>query len=387
MTRTWKEKSKSLAQTVAAYALMYAFLPLCALGMIVLMLFVGRHGPHEVQAYFAEIGTESMAAAVGAEIEPSARREGFYFLSSELFFPVKTDKAIRYGTASYFSFQESSPKPAPKPEILYDALPAGAVPVVKADLSSRSPYINTTKYSIDLQAARARPFPCKTSSDEPLVLVLHTHATECYFEDKTNLSDFAPEGVESYFVEGETLFRCSDPTKSVVQVGKVFCDVLTQQGIPTLHCTTMHDKDDFNEAYVNSAETVKAYLKQYPSIQYVIDLHRDSVVRGEAWVKTHAEIDGKESAQVMLVVGTNQNGRHPNWLENLTVATAFKDTMDEVYPSLSRSMYLRTARFNQEFSAGCMLLEVGSAANTLAEAECAARYAAECFVKMLRDRQ
>jgi stage II sporulation protein P len=220
-----------------------------------------------------------------------------------------------------------------------------------------------------------------------LVLVLHSHGTECYFEDNTNLSDFATDEIESYFVEGQTFFRTQDTEKNVVRVGKVFSDTLNRLGIPTIHCTVMHDRDDYNNAYTYSAETVKAYLKEYPSIQYVIDLHRDSVVRGNAWVKTRTEIEGKESAQVMLVVGTNQNGRHPNWEKNLVVATAYKDTMDTLYPSLARSMYLRTARFNQEYLPGCMLLEVGSAANSLEEAETAAVLAAKAFASMLQARQ
>ena len=90
---------------------------------------------------------------------------------------------------------------------------------------------------------------------------------------------------------------------------------------------------------------------------------RDSIARGDARVKTETTVKGEKSAQVMLVVGTNQNGRHPHWEKNLVVATAYKDTMDTLYPSLARSVYLRTARFNQEFLPGCMLLEVGSAAN------------------------
>ena len=104
------------------------------------------------------------------------------------------------------------------------------------------------------------------------------------------------------------------------------------------------------------------------------------------WSWGVATIKGEKSAQVMLVVGSDTYYSHPNWEQNLVVATAFRDSMDKHFPSLSRSLYLRTARFNQEYRTGCMLLEVGSAANSLEEAENAAAFAAEAFVQMLKEK-
>lgn len=390
MKKQWKTKCEEVLKKCLTYFGVYGILPLVC-GMAVGLIFlVGRMGSDGARSLFSKIGEKSIVAAVGADAVREETAVGFYFLSGEIPLPVFTENRLVVGIAQYFRHAtKDTPSNLPSPEKRYDALPVGATPIVRADLSSSSPYINTTKYTIDLEEARETPFPCggDTESGEPLVLVLHTHGTECYFEDNTNLSDFAKGEVESYFIEGETLFRTSDPKKSVVQVGKVFTDTLIARGIPTLHCTVMHDANDFNDAYQNSAETVKRYLKEYPSIQYVIDLHRDSVVRGESWVKTFTQVKGENSAQVMLVVGTNQNGRHPNWKKNLAVATAYKDTMDRLYPSLSRSLYLRTARFNQEHLPGCMLLEVGSAANTLEEAQTAAEFAAEALARLIRDKQ
>jgi len=397
MKQNKKEKARILWKKFVSYFAVYAFLPLlCGMGTALILL-INRVGAEDAERMLATLGEKTVFSTLGGELLEKEVPVGFYFFSNEIFLPLGKNATVLLGSNRYF--QSQKPQVAPSlppsvpaikvPEIVYDSLPTGAIPIVSVDLSSASKFINTTKYTIDLEKARNDPFPSPVTSEngDPLVLVLHAHGTESYFEDRTNLSDFAPEGVESYFIEGETVFRTTDPTKSVVQVGKVFSETLTALGIPTLHCTVMHDKDDYNDAYVNSAETVKQYLKKYPSIQYVIDLHRDSVVRGEAWVKTKTEIEGISSAQVMLVVGTNQNGRHPNWEKNLVVATAFKDTMDQLYPSLSRSMYLRTARFNQEYLPGCMLLEVGSAANSLEEAETAARFAAQSFAQMLQNRQ
>ncbi|MBR3837881.1 MAG: stage II sporulation protein P [Clostridia bacterium] len=391
MKEQTKRRIKRIWKRFLTYAVTYAILPLFCGMMVALLFLINSVGATEAEALFAAAGEKTVMAAVGATLAEEPVDSGLYFLSPELI-PQNTSLPALVGSAGYLT-KLPEPKPEPEteekvPSVIYDALPVGATPVVRVDLSSPSYFINTTKYTIDIEGARNDAFPCPVTAAEekPLVLVLHTHGTECYFQDDTNLSDFAPEGVESYFIEGETSFRTDDPTRSVVQVGNVFTETLTELGVPAIHCTTMHDKDDFNDAYVNSAETVKAMLAQYPSIQYVIDLHRDSVVRGESWVKTYTEIEGTPSAQVMLVVGTNQNGRHPNWKQNLVVATAFKDSMDSLFPSLSRSLYLRTARFNQEYRPGCMLLEVGSAANTLEEAENAARFAARAFAQMLGNR-
>ncbi len=381
-----KEKIKAIFQKSVSYFAIYALLPLICGGILGLFAFIQAAGPAQAETIMAEVGEKSLTTVLGVSVAEEKAQRGLYLLSGEIPFPVHDRIPVAVGTAHYYSpLPFDSEVEERKPEILYDSLPANATPVIRCDLSSSSFYINSTQYTIDLNKTRNSPYPSavKTTENEPLVLVLHTHGTESYFEDNTNLSDFAQEGVDSYFLESNTSFRTTDPAKSVVQVGKVFSERLNELGISTLHCTVMHDKDDFNSAYINSAETVKRYLAQYPSIQYVIDLHRDAVVRGDAYVKSYTTIQDTPSAQVMLVVGTNQNGRHPNWEQNLVVATSFKDTMDALYPGLSRSLYLRTARFNQEYLPGCMLLEVGSAANSLQEAESAALFAAESFAKMI----
>ncbi len=390
MTKIKTQILKKHLRKSFGFFVLYAFLPLIFLGVIASLLFIRSVGAKDAQAVFATVKNESVVSLLGNKIQKKEVTCGFYFPSSELLLPSRPGVFMMAGSAHYFFTEKEHQKEKEtiekKPEIIYDSLPAAAKPIIKSDLSSSSFVINTTNYTVNVEEAREATFPSETErTSAPLVLVLHTHGTESYFEDRTNLSEFASDGVESYFLEEETSFRTTDPEKSVVSVGKSFADELNKLGIPTLHCTVMHDAGDFNNAYINSAETVKQYLKEYPSIQYVIDLHRDSVVRGEAFVKSFAKIEGMDSAQVMLVVGTNQNGRHPNWKENLIVATSFKDTMDSLYPSLSRSLYLRTSRFNQEYLPGCMLLEVGSAANTLEEAKRASLFAARAFAQMLQN--
>ncbi|MBQ3866483.1 MAG: stage II sporulation protein P [Clostridia bacterium] len=371
-----ERKKKSKEQTAAAWKragaifLLYAWLPLLCGAMAGALLWMNAVGGSAAKAALMDWGAKNVALASGGD---PMEKEGAVALFAESgAFAVPEEAARAVAEAGVLAESARS-----APAVIYEALPADAVPVVACDLSSRSYFINTTKYDIDIPAARAAAFPAGTADtgEEPLVLVLHTHATESYLFDDTNLADFAGDGVETYTLKSTPL-RSDDPARTVVQVGEVFCETLREKGVPALHCTEMHDREDFNRAYVNSAETVKRLLREHPSIQYVIDLHRDSVTRGDSYVKTYTEATGSPTAQVMLVVGTNQQGRHPNWLQNLSVAVAYKDRMDRDLPGFSRAMYLRTARFNQEYLPGCMLLEVGSAMNTLTEAEGAARAAA-----------
>lgn len=383
----------SLQNAIRIFAF-YGAIPLVCGGMIGLVVFVRSAGSSKAQTLLAQAGEQSLVSVIGGTATKSKSAGGFYFLSDELLPPMHEAAQTVLGDSVYFSHEplpaleietESEPKKenAPTPDVVYSALPTDAKPIIARDLSSKSFCINTTGHSVDIEAARKAEFPSETSSGkDPLVLVLHTHGTEGYFEDNTNLSEFVTEGIDGYILPNQTSFRTTDPKKSVVRVGEVFAQTLISEGIPTLHVSTMHDLGDFNSAYSKSGATVKKVLEQYPSIQYVIDLHRDSVVRGNSYVKSYTTVENTPTAQVMLVVGTD---KHENWEKNLTVAASFKEQMDKQFPSLSRALYLRTARYNQQYLPGCLLLEVGSAANTLEEAENAAHFAALAFSELIKN--
>ena len=87
-------------------------------------------------------------------------------------------------------------------------------------------------------------------------------------------------------------------------------------------------------------------------------------------IKPVTEIDGKKCAQLMLVMGTNAMGiPHPRWRDNLTFAAYLQKQMNDMYPTLARPVNLRTAEFNQSYTKGSIILEVGSCGNTIEEAE------------------
>lgn len=231
---------------------------------------------------------------------------------------------------------------------------------------------NGTKLQIDESTLLEREYPIAkyaiNSSEEPIVLILHTHGTESYRGSGAN---------------GTT--RNADITKNVVNVGEELKNVLESYGIPTLHSKTMHDEQSYINSYSNSKTEARELMKKYPSVKYVIDLHRDALGSSNgAEQKTYAEIYGEPTAQLMLVVGTNEGGaEHPNFADNMTVAAYIQKTVNEEYPNLMRPINIRSAAFNQNLGVGCLLLEVGSDANSMEEAISAVRMFGKCFAKTI----
>ena len=100
--------------------------------------------------------------------------------------------------------------------------------------------------------------------------------------------------------------------------------------------------------------------------------------------KTAAQLEGEKSAQVMLVMGSNDNGLpHDLWRENLTLAVHLQRQLNEDWPTLARPISLRSGRYNQQLTTGSILVEVGSHGNTLQEALAAARYFAQSAAQVL----
>lgn len=197
-----------------------------------------------------------------------------------------------------------------------------------------------------------------TKGDEPQILIYHTHTTESYLlEDKS-----------VYTEEDNT--RTTDTTKNVVAVGEKIAEQLRNAGYTVIHDETLHDYPSYSGSYNRSAETVKKILEQYPSIKIAIDVHRDSITSGDDKVAPTVKVDGREAAQVMLVIGS-QTGNitgHPNWRKNLRLALKLQYVFESTYPQFARALSLKSAKYNQHLTTGSILVEMGSDANTLEQA-------------------
>lgn len=236
-----------------------------------------------------------------------------------------------------------------------------ALTVSREDLS----YVSVTygcSYRPDLEVLLTKPLSWELRGTEPTVLILHSHATECYTPAAGETVDFSGD------------YRTLDPEKNMVSIGTEVARILREGGVGVIHDTTLHDDPSFNAAYTSARETIQGYLAQYPSIRLVLDLHRDASGSGGAQLVTAGTVGGEKSAQLMLVVGTDGSGsRHPNWQENLSLALKLTAVLEWENPGLCRSINLRSQRFNQDTSPGSLIVEVGAAGDTQKEAMLAAQ--------------
>ena len=140
-------------------------------------------------------------------------------------------------------------------------------------------------------------------------------------------------------------------------------------------------------------ETIAKNLKEEPNIKIVLDIHRDAMIDADGTkYKTYAQIDKNgevlDSAQIMLVVGTNEGGMtHPEWEKNLSFAVKLQNVLNELYPGLMRPINLRQERFNQHATTGSLILEIGSSGNTLGEALTAIDLFADGLIALLSQYQ
>ena len=190
-------------------------------------------------------------------------------------------------------------------------------------------------------------------TEGPKVLIFHTHSQEAFAD--------------------------SDGTSatSIVGVGGFLTQLLSENyGIETLHHEGVYDlvngKLDRSEAYEQAAPEIRQILQQYPSIEVVIDLHRDGVKE-----TTHlaTEIDGKTTAQIMFFNGmcrTRTNGdltsmQNPYIKENLAFSMQMKIAAETFYPGFTRRNYIKGYKYNMDLMPKMLLIEAGAQTNTVEE--------------------
>ena len=211
-------------------------------------------------------------------------------------------------------------------------------------------------------------------ADEPQVLIIHTHGTESYT---------MPPGQE---YDVSDTFRTLDTNCNMIRVGDEMARTLTECGISVVHDRSLYDYPSYSGAYNRSLASIERYLEKYPSISFVLDVHRDAVqdANGNQFKLLCGEDAG--AAQLEFVIGSNGGGlSHDLWRENLKLACAVQETLYKDYPTLMRPVTVRNSRYNQHMTTGSLLVEVGTAGNSLEEAINAARLFAAGFAKTLQN--
>ena len=232
---------------------------------------------------------------------------------------------------------------------------------------------NSTDYTLDAAALLA-PFAASLGSEDPQVLIIHTHGSEAYT---------MPQG-ESYTPSGD--WRTADTNYNVVRIGDEMAKVFAAEGISVLHDRTLYDAPEYNGAYGRSLKAIEGYLAQYPSISFVLDIHRDAVSDGEGKVyKVISQTEQGNAAQISLVIGTDGGGlTHDHWQENLKLAVAVQNAVLADYPTLMRPITLRNSRYNQHATCGSLLIEMGAAGNSLDEALLSARLFTQRMAEVMK---
>lgn len=207
-------------------------------------------------------------------------------------------------------------------------------------------------------------------SKGPKVLIYHTHSQEGFIDS----------------VPG-------DPGTTILGMGTYLAELLNDTyGIETIHHEGVYDlvdgKLDRSMAYELAEPQIQKILAENPSIEVVIDLHRDGVAEG-----THlaAEIKGKPTAQIMFFNGlsrTKANGNiaylpNPYIEDNLAFSLQLQIATANKYPGFTRHIYLRGYRYNMHFKPKTLLIEAGAQTNTVEEMRNAMEILAETLNTVL----
>lgn len=228
-------------------------------------------------------------------------------------------------------------------------------------------------YTVDKSALMLKATPL-TKAEGPTVLIVHTHTSEAYTQ------------TTGFFYEEREPLRTGDTAQSVVRVGEEIATALQERGISVLHDQSCNDYPDYNGSYTRTGKKIAQWLKEYPSIQVVLDVHRDALENADGSIRrlVHTLSDGTAVAPLMLVVGTNQGGtNHPGWQDNLSWALKLQALLEREEPGLCRNLDLRTERFNQHYTPKSLIVEVGSTGNILPEALRSARLLGESLADLI----
>ncbi|MBQ1995428.1 MAG: stage II sporulation protein P, partial [Clostridia bacterium] len=219
---------------------------------------------------------------------------------------------------------------------------------------------NVNRTKVSLKNILNEKIDLSVTKKEPSVLIFHTHTTETY-----------PILEKSYYTES-FITRSNDKGRNMVRVGEAIVEEIENAGFTVIHDKEIHDSK-YTGAYGKSRESVEAILKKYPSIQVVLDIHRDAIQDSDGTkVKPTATVKGKKAAQIMIISGCQEEGNPvknlPDWRYNLTFAVHLQQKLEELFEGITRPLYFCPRSYNMNVTHCSLLLEVGSDSNTLEEA-------------------
>lgn len=206
---------------------------------------------------------------------------------------------------------------------------------------------------INADALLSPDMQIEKNAGKPQILIYHTHSQEAFADS----------------VSG-------DVSATIVGMGDYLTELLTEKyGYCVIHNTSVFDmidgKLDRNAAYNLAESEISQILEKNPSVEVVIDLHRDGL-EGEKMV---TDINGKPTAKIMFFNGLSRTARNgtidylpnPYIAENLAFSFQLQLKAEEYYPGFTRNIYLQSLRYNLHLKPRALLVEAGSQLNTVEE--------------------
>lgn len=231
---------------------------------------------------------------------------------------------------------------------------------------------SVTESLLDAKKLLKKDMKINQNAKGPKILIYHTHSQEAFKDSKKGKS-----------------------SDTIMGMGAYLSEILNDKyGIETLHHEGVYDlidgQLDRSKAYQLAEPDIQKILKDNPSIEVVIDLHRDGVKESTHLV---TEINGKKTAQIMFFNGmsrTKANGnieylKNPYIEDNLALSLQMQLEAMEKYPGFTRRIYLKSYRYNMHLRPKTMLIEAGAQTNTVAEMRNAMEYLAEILDSVLTE--
>ena len=281
---------------------------------------------------------------------------------------IKTDSMLSVSTRTNTSHMDSYFRPAVKKAQEYSM----------KKLSDQD-YLLKTFYAVDsgttapldkLDAQRllSEDMSVDKTTDGPQILIYHTHSQEGF-------ADSVP----------------GDDSTTILGAGEELTRILEEDyGYKVLHHTGQYDTKEHDYAYSYALPEISKILEDNPSIQVVIDLHRDEMQEGK---KLLTECGGKPAAQIMFFNGlsyVNSTGaisylENKNLSSNLAFSFQMQKAANEYYPGFARKIYLKGYRYNMHLSEKYLLIELGAQTNTVEEIKNACYPLADILDKVIGD--
>ena len=202
----------------------------------------------------------------------------------------------------------------------------------------------------NLESLMGRDITIDRTGEGPQILIYHTHSQEAF-------ADSIP----------------GDTSTTIIGAGEKLAQLLRDEyGFNVIHHTGVYDVESRDYAYSAAGPAIEQILAENPSIEVVIDLHRDGVADNTRLV---SNVGGRPTAQFMFFNGLSYlKGRgdidylvNPYVEENLAFSFQMKLAADEYYPGFSRNIYLKGMRYNMHYREKSLLIEVGAQTNTVEE--------------------